>query len=148
METDDEELLIPGKIYEVKIGRNRIWVIDEEGEATLCPQEVFNADKNPAKDYETAGKFETSRIDFSLSFSQVEKMSEENNKIEEPETPETEAEEIPTAAETPTLFYAAKCGDFFAAFRLFCLFCWRFWRLSFITEAFLIIISSNSLPLK
>ena len=41
VETDDEELLIPGKIYEIKIGRNRILVIDEEGEATFCPQEFF-----------------------------------------------------------------------------------------------------------
>lgn len=41
VETDDDELLIPGKIYEVKVGRNRVWVRDEEGEATLCPQEFF-----------------------------------------------------------------------------------------------------------
>ena len=41
VETDDEGLLIPGKIYEIKIGRNRILVIDEEGEATFCPQEFF-----------------------------------------------------------------------------------------------------------
>ena len=41
VETDDEELLIPGKIYEVKIGRSRVWVRDEQGEATLCPQEFF-----------------------------------------------------------------------------------------------------------
>ena len=47
VETDDEELLIPGKIYEVKISRNRILVIDEEGEATLCPQEFFMAIELP-----------------------------------------------------------------------------------------------------
>lgn len=41
VETDDEELLIPGKIYEIKIGKSRVWVRDEEGEATLCPQEFF-----------------------------------------------------------------------------------------------------------
>jgi hypothetical protein len=41
VETDDEELLIPGKIYSVKIGKTRIWVVDEEGEATLCPEEFF-----------------------------------------------------------------------------------------------------------
>lgn len=41
IETDDEGLLIPGKIYHVKILSKGFWVIDEEGEATLCPEEFF-----------------------------------------------------------------------------------------------------------
>ena len=40
VETDDE-LLIKGKIYPVKINSNTVWVRDEEGEATLCPKEFF-----------------------------------------------------------------------------------------------------------
>ncbi len=41
IETDDEELLIPGKIYPVKQLSGGFWVRDEEDEATLCPQEFF-----------------------------------------------------------------------------------------------------------
>ena len=41
IKTDDEELLIPGKIYLVKQLRGGFWVRDEEDEATLCPQEFF-----------------------------------------------------------------------------------------------------------
>ncbi len=41
VETDDEELLIPGKIYLVKQLRKGFWILDEEDEATLCPQEFF-----------------------------------------------------------------------------------------------------------
>lgn len=41
VETDDQELLIPGKIYEIKIGKNRVWVTDEEGESALYPQDFF-----------------------------------------------------------------------------------------------------------
>ena len=39
--TDDAKLLIPRKIYEVRLGVNRIWVEDEEGETTICPPEWF-----------------------------------------------------------------------------------------------------------
>ncbi len=41
VETDDEELLIPGKVYLAKQLSGGFWVRDEEGEATLCPQEFF-----------------------------------------------------------------------------------------------------------
>ncbi len=41
VETDDDELLIPGKIYLVKQLSGGFWVLDEEDEATLCPQEFF-----------------------------------------------------------------------------------------------------------
>jgi hypothetical protein len=40
IETNDE-LLITGKIYPVKISSDAVWVRDEEGEATLCPKEFF-----------------------------------------------------------------------------------------------------------
>lgn len=39
--TDDAELLIPGKVYEVELLGNRYAVRDEEDEITLCPQEFF-----------------------------------------------------------------------------------------------------------
>ncbi|CAN5309849.1 hypothetical protein BH20ACI1_BH20ACI1_23540 [soil metagenome] len=41
IETDDDELLIPFKVYEIEIFSGGIRVIDEEGEATFCPQEFF-----------------------------------------------------------------------------------------------------------
>ncbi|MDQ2747045.1 MAG: hypothetical protein M3T96_07290 [Acidobacteriota bacterium] len=41
LETDDEELLIPGKIYQVKVLSGGFWVRDEAGDATLCPVEFF-----------------------------------------------------------------------------------------------------------
>lgn len=41
VETDDEELLIPGKVYLAKQLSGGFWVRDEDGEATLCPQEFF-----------------------------------------------------------------------------------------------------------
>jgi hypothetical protein len=41
VETDDDELLIVGKIYQIQIGGNSVWVTDEEGESTLCPKEFF-----------------------------------------------------------------------------------------------------------
>jgi len=41
IETDDDELLITGKVYPVKISLDAVWVRDEEGEATLCPKEFF-----------------------------------------------------------------------------------------------------------
>ena len=41
LETDDEELLIPGKLYQVKQFSGDFWVRDEENEATLCPQKFF-----------------------------------------------------------------------------------------------------------
>lgn len=49
IETDDEQLLIPGKIYLVKQLTGGFWVRDEEGEATLCPQEFFMPIKIPQK---------------------------------------------------------------------------------------------------
>ena len=47
VETDDEELLIPGKIYLVKQLSGGFWVRDEEDEATLCPEEFFVPVKFP-----------------------------------------------------------------------------------------------------
>ena len=41
IDTDDPELLILGKIYEVKLLTNRYAVKDENGETVLCPQEAF-----------------------------------------------------------------------------------------------------------
>ena len=41
VETDDDELLIPGKLYLVKISDNAVWVRDEEDEAALYPKEFF-----------------------------------------------------------------------------------------------------------
>ncbi len=39
--TDDAKLLIPRKIYAIRLGVKRIWVEDEEGEMTACPPEWF-----------------------------------------------------------------------------------------------------------
>jgi hypothetical protein len=41
VESDDDELLIIGKLYQVKVSQNAVWVRDEEGESTLCPKEFF-----------------------------------------------------------------------------------------------------------
>lgn len=41
VETDDDELLIPGKIYEVEQVGNRFAVHDEVGETVLCPTDFF-----------------------------------------------------------------------------------------------------------
>ena len=41
VETDDEELLILGKIYRVKVLSGGCWVRDEAGDATLCPADFF-----------------------------------------------------------------------------------------------------------
>ena len=41
VETDDAELLIPGKLYLVKISADVVWVRDEEDEAALYPKEFF-----------------------------------------------------------------------------------------------------------
>jgi hypothetical protein len=41
IESDDAELLIPGKIYQVKQLSGGFWVRDEEGASTLCPQDFF-----------------------------------------------------------------------------------------------------------
>jgi len=41
VETDDEELLVPFKLYEVEVFSRGFRVIDEEGEATFCPEEFF-----------------------------------------------------------------------------------------------------------
>ena len=49
VETDDEELLIPFKIYEIEIFSGGIRVIDEEGEATFCPKEFFQPIALPQK---------------------------------------------------------------------------------------------------
>ncbi len=49
VESDDEELLIRGKIYPVKISSDTVWVRDEEGEATLCPTEFFLPSTLPQK---------------------------------------------------------------------------------------------------
>ena len=41
LKTDDEALLIPGKIYKIKLGGNRACVIDEEGEVAIYPMNFF-----------------------------------------------------------------------------------------------------------
>ena len=41
LKTDDEELLVPTKIYKIKLGGNRATVIDEEGEAAVYPMDFF-----------------------------------------------------------------------------------------------------------
>ncbi len=41
VESDDDELLIIGKLYQVKVSQNAVWVRDEEGESTLCSKEFF-----------------------------------------------------------------------------------------------------------
>ncbi len=41
IETDDEELLIPGKLYPVKISGDAVLVRDEENEAALYPKDFF-----------------------------------------------------------------------------------------------------------
>lgn len=49
IETDDDELLIPGKIYLVQQLTGGFWVRDEDDEATLCPQEFFMPIKIPQR---------------------------------------------------------------------------------------------------
>ncbi len=49
VETDDEKLLIPGKIYEIKIGKNRVWVTDETDESVLYPKDFFMPIALPAE---------------------------------------------------------------------------------------------------
>lgn len=41
LKTDDEKLLIPGKIYKIKLGGNRACVTDEEGEVAIYPMDFF-----------------------------------------------------------------------------------------------------------
>lgn len=41
LKTDDEKLLIPGKIYKVKLGGNRACVVDEDGEVAIYPLDFF-----------------------------------------------------------------------------------------------------------
>lgn len=41
VETDDEELLIPGKLYQIKISGDAVLVRDEEDEAALYSKEFF-----------------------------------------------------------------------------------------------------------
>lgn len=41
LSSDDDELLIPGKVYEVKILNAHLGVIDETGEMVLCSPEDF-----------------------------------------------------------------------------------------------------------
>jgi hypothetical protein len=41
LETDDETLLVPKKVYKIKMRGTRVRVIDEEGEAAIYPAEFF-----------------------------------------------------------------------------------------------------------
>lgn len=41
LKTDDDKLLIPTKIYKIKLGGNRACVIDEEGEVAIYPMDFF-----------------------------------------------------------------------------------------------------------
>jgi hypothetical protein len=50
VETDDEELLIPGKLYQIQIGRRkRVLVYDEDDEAVLAPIKFFMPVSLPAE---------------------------------------------------------------------------------------------------
>lgn len=42
LKTDDEKLLIPFKIYKIKLGGNRACVIDEAGEVAIYPMDFFH----------------------------------------------------------------------------------------------------------
>lgn len=41
LETDDETLLVPMKVYKIEMRGNRVCVTDEEGEAAIYPAEIF-----------------------------------------------------------------------------------------------------------
>ncbi len=41
IKTDDSALLVPTKIYKVKLSGNRVGVIDEEGEPSVYPKDFF-----------------------------------------------------------------------------------------------------------
>ena len=41
LETDDERLLVPLKIYKIGLRGNKVRVIDEKGEAAIYPQSFF-----------------------------------------------------------------------------------------------------------
>jgi hypothetical protein len=41
LETDDEHLLIRGKVYEVEVLKKYLCVIDEEGESVICEPSSF-----------------------------------------------------------------------------------------------------------
>ena len=56
IETDEDELMIPGKVYAVQITRNRILVTDEEGEAAFYPKEFFMPISLPKEDSEKLSK--------------------------------------------------------------------------------------------
>lgn len=49
VETDDDELLILGKVYSVKVLSGGFWVRDEAGDATLCPENFFLRVSLPAE---------------------------------------------------------------------------------------------------
>lgn len=42
LKTDDDKLLIPFKIYKIKLGGNRACVIDEAGEVAIYPMNFFH----------------------------------------------------------------------------------------------------------
>ncbi len=41
IKTDDEKLIVPTKIYKVKLGGNRACLIDEKGEVAIYPMDFF-----------------------------------------------------------------------------------------------------------
>lgn len=41
LETDDERLLVPMKIYKIGLRGNKVRVIDEEGEVAIYPRDFF-----------------------------------------------------------------------------------------------------------
>ena len=41
LDTDDETLLIRGKVYEVEVFKKYLCVIDEEGEPVICEPSIF-----------------------------------------------------------------------------------------------------------
>lgn len=56
IDTDDEELLIPRKLYRVQIFTHGVLVKDEKGEATICPKEFFLPVTLPVEVEEVLGK--------------------------------------------------------------------------------------------
>jgi hypothetical protein len=42
LKTDDEKLLIPFKVYKIKLGGNRACLIDEAGEVAVYPMDFFH----------------------------------------------------------------------------------------------------------
>lgn len=56
VKTDDEDLLLPMKVYKIKLRGNHACVIDEEGEAAVYPMDFFLVlSLSPAAEHTLAG---------------------------------------------------------------------------------------------